>query len=77
MKTFKTVAELAAAIASGDIPVKVVSPGYAAALLGVTRQAINDRMHRSKSLEAWGAEGTVLISMRSIEKALQKKKAGE
>lgn len=73
MKTFRTLAELAEAIASGEIPSNVVSPGYAATVLGVTRQAINDRIHRSESLEAWGAEGTVLISMRSIEQALQKK----
>ncbi len=73
MKTFKTVGDLADAIASDEIPSDVVSPGHAAALLGVTRQAINDRIHKSKSLEAWGAEGTVLISMRSIEAAMQKK----
>ena len=75
MKVYKTVAKLADAIASGEVPSEVVSPGYAAALLGVTRQAINDRIHRSRSLEAWGAEGTVLISMRSIQKALQKRES--
>ena len=75
MKVYKTVAELANAIASAEVPSDVVSPGHAAALLGVTRQAINDRIHRSKSLEAWGAEGTVLISMRSIKTALQKKES--
>lgn len=73
MKSYKSLGELANAIASGEIPSDVVSPGHAAALLGVTRQAINDRIHRSKSLEAWGAEGTVLICMRSIEEALLKK----
>jgi len=75
MKNFKSVSELANAIASGEIPSEVVSPGHAAALLGVTRQAINDRIHRSKSLDAWGAEGTVLISMRSIEEALLKRES--
>jgi hypothetical protein len=73
MKTYKTVTELMSAVASGEIPVEVVSPGWAAMKLGVTRQAINDRIHKSKSLEAWGAEGVVLISVRSIEAALQKK----
>lgn len=76
MQSYSSLSELVSAITSGEIPADVVSPGHAAALLGVTRQAINDRIHRSKSLEAWGAEGTVLISMRSIEKALQKKEGG-
>jgi hypothetical protein len=76
MKTYKTVDQLAEAIASGEIPTGVVSPGAAAAMLGVTRQAINDRIHKSKSLEAWGAEGVVLISTRSIELAMQKKRDG-
>jgi len=73
MKTYKTVAELVEAMKSDEIPADVVSPGAAAAMLGVTRQAINDRIHNGKSLEAWGAEGTVLISVRSIKLALEKK----
>lgn len=75
MKTYKTVGELAEAMISGEIPADVVSPGYAAQLLGVSRQAINDRIHKSKSLEAWGAEGTVLISTSSINAVLEKRKA--
>jgi hypothetical protein len=74
MKTYKTVAELAEAMKSGEIPVDVVSPGKAAAMLGVTRQAINDRLHKSESLEGWEAEGNVLISVRSIKLALKNKK---
>lgn len=76
METYKTIAELVAAIQSDKIPADVVSPGGAAQMLGVTRQAINDRIHRSNSLEAWGAEGIVLISVRSIELAAQKKQNG-
>ena len=76
METYKTLTELVAAIQSDEIPADVVSPGAAAQMLGVTRQAINDRIHRSNSLEAWGAEGVVLISVRSIESAMQKKKNG-
>lgn len=75
MKTYKTVSEMAEALVSGEIPTDVVSPGYAAQLLGVTRQAINDRIHKSKTLEAWGAEGNVLISIRSINAVLEKRKA--
>lgn len=75
MKTYKTVSELAEAMQSGEIPVDVVSPGGAAQMLGVTRQAINDRLHHGKSLEAWGAEGYILISVESIKLALEKKSA--
>lgn len=75
VKTYKTVSKMVEAMISGEIPSDVVSPGGAAAMLGVTRQAINDRIHRSKSLEAWGAEGVVLISVKSIKLA-QKKKNG-
>lgn len=71
MKEYKNIAELVEAIQADEIPAEVVSPGAAAAMLGVTRQAINDRIHRSKSLEAWGAEGVVLISVESINRAIQ------
>ena len=74
MKTYKNVSEMVEAMLSGEIPSAVVSPGGAAQMLGVTRQAINDRIHHGKSLEAWGAEGYILISERSIELALEKKR---
>ena len=61
------------AMKSDEIPADVVSPGAAAAMLGVTRQAINDRLHNGNSLEAWSAEGTILISVKSIKLALKKK----
>lgn len=64
------------AMKSDEIPSDVVSPGAAAAMLGVTRQAINDRLHNGNSLEAWSAEGTVLISVKSIKMALKKKRLG-
>ncbi len=44
-------------------------------MLGVTRQAINDRLHNGNSLDAWGAEGYILISVESIQRALEKKRA--
>ncbi len=74
MKTYKTVSELVEAMKSGEIPSEVVSPGGAAGMMGVTRQAINDRLHKGKSLEAWGAEGYILISVESINLAIKKKK---
>ena len=73
MKTYKTIGQLVEAMKSDEIPAKVVSPGGAAAILGVTRQAINDRIHNGDSLEAWSAEGVVLISLRSNRLARRKK----
>ncbi|MBI2286379.1 MAG: hypothetical protein HYU79_02770 [Nitrosomonadales bacterium] len=73
MKTYKTISGMVEAMKSDEIPADVVSPGAAAAMLGVTRQAINDRLHNGKSLEAWSAEGTILISVRSIKMALKKR----
>lgn len=73
MKTYKTVAMLVEAMKSDEIPADVVSPGGAAQMLDVTRQAINDRLHNGNSLEAWSAEGIILISVKSIKMALKKK----
>lgn len=75
MKTYKTVSKLVEAMQSGEIPVDVVSPGGAAQMLGVTRQAIHDRLHHGDSLDAWGAEGYILISVDSIKLALKKKRS--
>lgn len=75
MKTYKTLAALIADIEAGKIPSALMSPGGAAGELGVTRQAINDRIHNTKTLDAWGAEGYVLISVESVERAKAKKKA--
>ncbi|MGO8754500.1 MAG: hypothetical protein ACLQHK_04650 [Gallionellaceae bacterium] len=74
MKTYKSLSRMAEAIKSGEIPSDVVSPGGAAQMLGVTRQAINDRLHYSESLEAWSAEGVILISVKSIKLAKKKQR---
>lgn len=75
---YNTVGELALAIQSGEVPVNVISPGLAAEALGVTRQAVWDRIKRGK-LRAWAAEGTTLIDVSSgpfLKKALARSKAG-
>lgn len=77
MKIYKTLSEMVEAMKSDDIPSDVVSPGGAAAMLGVTRQAINDRLHNGNSLEAWSAEGVILISVKSIKLARKKKRLAE
>ncbi len=75
MKTYKTIEDMLAAVEAGEVPTHSVSPGGAAQMLGVTRQAINDRLHNGNSLDAWGAEGYILISVESIQRALEKKLA--
>lgn len=77
MKSYKSLSELLAAVESREIPVDVVSPGGAAMMLGVSRQAINDRLYNGNSLEAWGAEGYILISTESVKLALEKKIAAK
>jgi hypothetical protein len=72
MKKYKTIEKLLEAVDAGEIPHGCVSPGGAAAMLGITRQSVNYRVHHSCTLEAWGAEGYIFISERSI-KAEQKK----
>lgn len=74
MKKFKTIGHLVKAMKDGEIPENVVSPGAAARALGVTRQAINDRLHNTESLEAWSAESVILISGRSLAAAVKKKR---
>jgi hypothetical protein len=74
VNTYKTISKMAEALKSGEIPVDVVSPGVAAQMLGVTRQAINDRLYHGKSLEAWSAEGYILISVKSIKMAQKKQR---
>lgn len=73
MKTFKNIDLLAAAMASNEIPKGCISPGAAAAMMGISRSAVSQRIRESGSLEAWGADGVVLISIRSIKAAMKKK----
>lgn len=73
MKNYSRIALMVADMKKGVIPEDVVSPGAAAQMLGVGRSAISNRLHGGDSLEAWQAEGVILISARSV-KAAQKKK---
>ena len=73
MKKYRSMTAMAAALRSGEIPAEVVSPGGAAAALGVTRQTIHDRC-KTGSLECWKAEGYVLISARSLKREVRKKR---
>ena len=74
VKRYKTVAQMGAALAAGEIPESILSPGGAAAALGVTRQAVYDRIKRG-TLRAWWAEGGyVLIDARDVRSAVRRKR---
>lgn len=75
MKKYKSIDLMVQDIVDGKIPRESFSPGYAASVLGITRQAVNHRIHKSKTLEAWGSEGCVLISLRSILECYNKKRS--
>lgn len=70
---YKTIGELAKAMKTGEIPEDVVSPGAAAVALGVTRGAIHSRL-RWGTLDAWSAESVVLVSAKSLRKAVKVKR---
>lgn len=72
MKTYSKLGHMVEAMAKGEIPRDSVSPGRAGQLMGITRSAISQRVHGG-SLEAWTAEGIILISTRSIKAVLKKK----
>ena len=72
MKHYKRLSLMVEDLKSGKIPAQVVSPGQAAAVLGVTRQAIWNRCNITHSLEAWECEGIVLISESSLRNARKK-----
>lgn len=72
MEKFRSVSDLVKAIAEGRVPSDVVSPGYAASLLGITRQSLHDRLNKG-SLDCWKAEGVVLVSVSSLRALINKK----
>jgi hypothetical protein len=74
MKTFESVRRMAEAIAAGEVPTDVVSPGQAAEVLGVTRQAVHQRLMRG-TLRGWAADGVVLIELDDVRQARREKRA--
>lgn len=73
IKEFKSIREMVEAIKRGEVPSDVVSPGAAAAALGVTRHAIYQRI-KWKSLDAYMADGTILIDAKMLRKAVKEKR---
>jgi hypothetical protein len=45
----------------------VYSPGHVARLLGISRQAVHQRLHRGQ-LDAWRSEDVVLILYPPVDK---------
>ena len=61
VKVYKTTSMLLAAVRAGEVPVLAVSPGYAAAKLGVTRQALQGAIERGR-LDVWrDKEGSIIL----------------
>lgn len=73
MKKYKSLELLVQDIKDNKIPANVVSPGAAANMLGISRQAVQERIYKSQTLEAWAAEGVILVSVESIKDAYRKK----
>ena len=66
-KRYRSLHSLAGALASGEIPANVVSPGAAAASMGTTRQAVHQQIHRG-TLRAWVSEGVVLVDGAQVRR---------
>ena len=72
MTRYKRIGDMVAAMKAGVIPVNVVSPGAAASALGITRQALHQRL-RLGTLRAWSSEGVVLVDGNDLRRAVKEK----
>lgn len=66
MKHFQTLDEMVEAIKRNELPEHIISPGAAAAALGITRQGIHDLCKRG-SLPSWYAERVILIDGQAVQ----------
>lgn len=73
MKKFRTMREMVQAMKDDEIPANVVSPGAAAAALGISRQSVHLRLLRG-TLMGWSAEGVVLIDAQALKAAVKQKR---
>jgi 4-alpha-glucanotransferase len=72
-KRYRTVSQLVDAIRADEVADSVVSPGAAADALGVTRQAVHDRIRRG-ALHAWCAEGVVLVDAKQVRSEVRRRR---
>lgn len=73
MKRFRTVSDLLEAVKRGELPRNVISPGAAAAALGITRQGVRDLCVRDV-LPAWYAERVILIDGAAVQSRAKAKR---
>lgn len=66
MKRFKTIDDLVEAIKRDQLPPHLISPGAAAATLGITRQSVHALCRRGV-LPSWYAERVILIDEAAVE----------
>src|SRR3972149_12223499 len=66
MKHFKTINSMVQAIKRDELPKHVISPGAAAAALGITRQSVHELCKRGP-LPAWYAERVILIDADAVQ----------
>jgi hypothetical protein len=71
MKRFKTLDQMVEAIKRDELPKHIISPGAAAAVLGITRQGIHDLCKRD-SLPCWYAERVILIDGDAVQARSEK-----
>ena len=74
MKRFKSLNAMVEAIKRNELPQNIVSPGYAAGILGITRQSMHDLCKRG-TIPSWYAERVILIDADAVQ-AYSKKKRG-
>ena len=74
MKKYPSLELLVEDLKKGIIPSHVISPGAAAFVLGITRQAVHQRL-KSGSIPAWTADGVILVDADSVV-SISKKKQG-
>lgn len=67
MKHFKNLDEMVQAIKQDELPKHVISPGAAAAVLGITRQSVHDLCKRG-TLPCWYAERVILIDGKAVQR---------
>ena len=73
MQRFKNLNEMFQAFDRKEIPQNVVSPGYACAILGISRQAMHQLCKRG-TIPAWCAERYIFIDLDAVQAYSLKKR---
>lgn len=73
MKTFKSLREFMDAVVNDQIPNDVLFLGIAAVSLGISRQALHQRLRRG-TLRAWKVGGIILVDANDVRAARREKR---